>query len=285
MFLENRSQPGEQQFPILAWTTSNRKLMSTSPMNHHMWIIHINHPFPGGSPRCGHHLWDSYDGAVQGCKKLTWATGKKPGRILYMSHSGRLMTGCSFSETPHPHNWAVFHLLNTPNNQSFFLGTFWKWPFWDGEWKRDLYNWVGISSPISKEISNRTHGLRTLKNPVSTLPETNIAPENGPSQKETSIPTIHFQVRTVSFREGNSSVSQLTETGSPLGFGPIQFLMDYIKSTNHQTNVSGSRYIPLIYFAFWAIICHKNPPKKGTRIKQPLETPYHGLWNNPHKTR
>ena len=26
-----------------------------------------------------------------------------------------------------------------------------------------------------------------------TLPETNIAPENKPSQKETSIPTIHFQ--------------------------------------------------------------------------------------------
>ena len=28
-----------------------------------------------------------------------------------------------------------------------------------------------------------------------TLPETNIAPENGPSQKESSIPTIHFQER------------------------------------------------------------------------------------------
>ena len=27
-----------------------------------------------------------------------------------------------------------------------------------------------------------------------TLPETNIAPENRTSQKETSIPTIHFQV-------------------------------------------------------------------------------------------
>ena len=26
-----------------------------------------------------------------------------------------------------------------------------------------------------------------------TLPETNIAPENGPSQKETSPSTIHFQ--------------------------------------------------------------------------------------------
>ena len=37
---------------------------------------------------------------------------------------------------------------------------------------------------------------------VFTLPETNIAPENGSSQKETSLPTIHFQVRTVSFREG-----------------------------------------------------------------------------------
>ena len=27
-----------------------------------------------------------------------------------------------------------------------------------------------------------------------TLPETNIAPENRVSQKETSIPTMHFQV-------------------------------------------------------------------------------------------
>ena len=30
--------------------------------------------------------------------------------------------------------------------------------------------------------------------PFYTLPKTNMAPENGPSQKETSIPTIHFQV-------------------------------------------------------------------------------------------
>ena len=27
---------------------------------------------------------------------------------------------------------------------------------------------------------------------IDTLPETNIAPENRPSQKESSIPTIHF---------------------------------------------------------------------------------------------
>ena len=37
-----------------------------------------------------------------------------------------------------------------------------------------------------------------------TLPKTNIVPENRPSQKGTSIPTIHFQVRAVSFREGKS---------------------------------------------------------------------------------
>ncbi len=34
-----------------------------------------------------------------------------------------------------------------------------------------------------------------------TLPKTNIAPENGPPQKENHVPTIHFQGH-VSFREG-----------------------------------------------------------------------------------
>ena len=36
-----------------------------------------------------------------------------------------------------------------------------------------------------------------------TLPKTNTSPENRPYQKESSIPTIHFQVRAASFREGN----------------------------------------------------------------------------------
>ena len=35
-----------------------------------------------------------------------------------------------------------------------------------------------------------------------TLPKTNIAPENRPFQHESSLPTINFQVQTVSFREG-----------------------------------------------------------------------------------
>ena len=42
--------------------------------------------------------------------------------------------------------------------------------------------------------------VNKLKN---TIPETNIAPENRPSQEETSIATIHFQGQAVSFREGS----------------------------------------------------------------------------------
>ena len=36
----------------------------------------------------------------------------------------------------------------------------------------------------------------------TTLPQTNMAPENRVAQKEIHLPTIHFQVRAVSFREG-----------------------------------------------------------------------------------
>ena len=43
----------------------------------------------------------------------------------------------------------------------------------------------------------------TRPNKQGTFPETNIVPENKPSQKETSIPTIHLQVRAVGFKEGN----------------------------------------------------------------------------------
>ena len=43
----------------------------------------------------------------------------------------------------------------------------------------------------------------------NTLLEINIAPENRPSQKEIHLPTIDFQGRTVSFREGNPNLSEL----------------------------------------------------------------------------
>ena len=47
--------------------------------------------------------------------------------------------------------------------------------------------------------------LKELPSTTDTLPKTNIAAENRPSQKETSLPTIHVQVRAVSFRDANSN--------------------------------------------------------------------------------
>ena len=51
--------------------------------------------------------------------------------------------------------------------------------------------------PETKMLKNRrmmSKGTVGERNPAPpTLPETNIAPENGPSQKETSIPTTNFQ--------------------------------------------------------------------------------------------
>ena len=51
---------------------------------------------------------------------------------------------------------------------------------------------------------------------MDTLPETNIAPENRPFQKETSIPTIHFQVRNVSFRVDNTHEFPMALRDAPL---------------------------------------------------------------------
>jgi len=42
------------------------------------------------------------------------------------------------------------------------------------------------------------------------LPKTNIPPENAPSQEESSLPIIYFQMQTVGFREGTSSMVQYT---------------------------------------------------------------------------
>ena len=48
------------------------------------------------------------------------------------------------------------------------------------------------------DAAKKSCGIESTEKIIScewdTLPETNIAPENRPSQKETSIPTIHFQV-------------------------------------------------------------------------------------------
>ena len=61
----------------------------------------------------------------------------------------------------------------------------------------------------------------------TTLPETNIAPENRVSQKETSLPTIHFRGY-VSFREGKSAcrfvLGELVGTASTSEKYPLKIL-------------------------------------------------------------
>ena len=61
-------------------------------------------------------------------------------------------------------------------------------PAWTSLFGYKMQRWTGatqtagfLNQQSSMDIKSRT-----------TLPETNIAPENRPSQKETSIPTIHF---------------------------------------------------------------------------------------------
>ena len=57
---------------------------------------------------------------------------------------------------------------------------------------------------------------------VFTLPKTNIAPENRPSQKETSIPTIHFQVREM-LVSGRANVTWIFWTGQTWGVAILHF--------------------------------------------------------------
>ena len=73
---------------------------------------------------------------------------------------------------------------------------------------------------------------------VASLKLTAKAPENRPSQKETSIPTIHFQGRTVSFRECNGSVGYglLLVGQSEVSIAQIWFAYKYnwkLRKTKH----------------------------------------------------
>ena len=52
---------------------------------------------------------------------------------------------------------------------------------------------------LYSQVGQIPHNLCRIDYP----PGTNITPEKRPSQKEGSLPTIHFQGQTGSFREGN----------------------------------------------------------------------------------
>ena len=53
-----------------------------------------------------------------------------------------------------------------------------------------------------EETPQKPVEVGSLSRSIYTAVNSQFAPENRPSQKEISVPTIHFQVRTVSFREG-----------------------------------------------------------------------------------
>ena len=59
---------------------------------------------------------------------------------------------------------------------------------------------LGVGGKMGMAENQRTQGTAQVFM-FDTLPETNIAPEDRPSQKETSIPTIHFLGQSVSFGE------------------------------------------------------------------------------------
>ena len=84
-----------------------------------------------------------------------------------------------------------------------------------------------------------------------TLPETNMSPENRRSRKESSLPTIHFQGRTVRFGGGHLTTSapwasawlNLQTTCDHLSIGKLAVLL-------------GCQHVS--YFQFEDLTCHRD---------------------------
>ena len=83
---------------------------------------------------------------------------------------------------------------------------------------------VGNLCPSKKQHLQETDHKNNTN--VSTLPKTNITSENGLSQKKTSIPTINFQVRTPSFREGTPPKKKSLATELSFETSTIIFVSD-----------------------------------------------------------
>ena len=69
-------------------------------------------------------------------------------------------------------------------------------------WKTMKLWYVGYATS-TLQVHLLVCGIAVIVQTTRPLKPTNIAPEIGSSQKEINLPTIHFQVRAVSFREGN----------------------------------------------------------------------------------
>ncbi len=143
--------------------------------------------------------------------------------------------------------------------------------------KRDLVRFFsrvtaeGSSNRPGVEHNSPTSNVEEVKQEVKpTLPETNIAPENGPSQKETSIPNINFQLRTVSFREGKlRNMQELLQA---------QWILEF--HSNRTSRIRIIIFFAINQFPLYSIYFYLSPfqtllpihPKKGKSLPPVVET-------------
>ncbi len=97
-----------------------------------------------------------------------------------------------------------------------------------------------------------------------TLPETNIAPENRPSQKEISIPTIHFWGQTFGFREGPFN---------PIGSMGLVYLPDIYHTKNIKINQMSANipFVPWIRHGNGKQIVFLLTPKFRKKVTFPKQ--------------
>ena len=104
-----------------------------------------------------------------------------------------------------------------------------------------------------------------------TLPETNIAPENRPSQKETRIPTIHFQLELlVSGSTSNptnniqpTSTNQPTELSIRFGNPPMSFTAGPSSSVLVCTSIRSTWRSASLAMSDWLVALNKGGTVDG----------------------
>ncbi len=107
------------------------------------------------------------------------------------------------------------------------------------QWQEERDSRLRKSTKIFSSFHVEPSGFFSIwRKPGTTLPKTNIAPGNRPSQKESSIPTINFQVRAVSFREGIFSRKKVTskELAGDLGKVSVRSFLGAFQETLEKIN-------------------------------------------------
>ena len=131
--------------------------------------------------------------------------------IMVSVRNGLTKRGGIYTRETHDTRWPMksLEIILSPTTESHFRVLI-KFHREQNARSTNMYYWI-YTSWIFNMKPKKVWKLIFIFNWVDfrfhvTLPETNIAPENRPSQKDPKgndrIPTIHFQVQTLSFREG-----------------------------------------------------------------------------------